>query len=313
MRVPMALCVVVASVLLPTVGMAAGKADTPNDKRVLAREPKAVLRQLEKAYETKSVEAYAALLAADYRFHTSDTALVRYLKGIDRQHELEYANNLFNGTMVDGKVVRKAAKQITLTVGDLTEGPDPEHPDSTEQYRAVVAGQLEFKVVQVDKKPMYALPAQHVFHMVRGDAAVLLPGQIASPNRWYIRRWLEDVSGIALQLGTQAGGCGESAPALSKDAAPLTPGAGVLGVRALTNPACPALQVMCDVPGTEPVHIEVFDVTGRLANQREIEVASPGMLRVEAGAGARLVPGVYWVRLRQGRLRPDTKMVVVAH
>jgi hypothetical protein len=47
-------------------------------------------------------------------------------------------------------------------------------------------------------------------------------------------------------------------------------------------------------------------------NRRDIEIAAAGTMTIEAGRGARLNPGVYWVRVGQGLRTPVTRMVVVA-
>src|SRR5262249_2070286 len=127
------------------------------------------------------------------------------------------------------------------------------------------------------------------------------------PERWYIRRWLEDVSGLRQALGSQKGDCGEAVGAGGEAVTPTA-----LGIRPLTNPACAALHVGCDLPGAEPAQVEVFDVSGRLVNSKRLAVQTAGRVELDAGAGARLLPGVYWVRLRQAALRPSTRMVVVA-
>jgi hypothetical protein len=85
-----------------------------------------------------------------------------------------------------------------------------------------------------------------------------------------------------------------------------------LAIRPLLNPACPRLEVTCDLPGAEPARVEVYDVAGRLVNRRDVPVAAAGRVTVEAGAGTSLRPGVYWVRLGQAARRPSTRMVVVA-
>lgn len=58
--------------------------------------------------------------------------------------------------------------------------------------------------------------------------------------------------------------------------------------------------------------MQVLDVTGRVRNTREIAVARAGEHKIDAGEGASLTPGVYWVRVRQGDRKPSTRMVVVA-
>jgi hypothetical protein len=87
----------------------------------------------------------------------------------------------------------------------------------------------------------------------------------------------------------------------------------VLAVRALANPACAKLEVTCDLPGREPARVEVYDVSGRRVNQREVAVAAAGTVTIEAGHGANIYPGVYWVRVGQGVRPPATRMVVVAN
>jgi hypothetical protein len=56
----------------------------------------------------------------------------------------------------------------------------------------------------------------------------------------------------------------------------------------------------------------VIDVTGRLVNRREIVASRPGTVLVSAGEGARILPGMYWVRLSQGARGFTTRMIAVA-
>ena len=290
-------CIVGALVLMCIAGMA-----------VAAPQPADALKQLEQAYATKSIELQSSLFTDDYRFHSLVMKLSEYVDGSDREREIRVAKNLFAGRLFGKGEPKPDAMKLELVCGEVTEGPDPEHPDSTGQYRVLVSNKFSMRVIEDGKERMSVPSSQHVFHVVRGDVAVLTQGQERVADHWYIRRWLENTSGVKTELADSKGDCGEGAAA----AANLTPGPGVLAVRALNNPACPALEVMCDVPGTEALHVDVFDVTGRLANQREIAVKNSGALKVEAGAGASLTPGVYWVRLRQAKLKPSTQMVVVA-
>ena len=149
---------------------------------------------------------------------------------------------------------------------------------------------------------------------MRGDVALLVGGQLADADHWYIRRWIEDVSGIREALAQRKGDCGEPPAPVpgprSSARAPAPPL--VLAVRPLANPACAALAVTCDLPGAEPARVDVYDVSGRLVNTRRFEVKAAGNLTVDAGAGAHLLPGVYWVRLGQATRKPSTRMVVVA-
>jgi hypothetical protein len=71
------------------------------------------------------------------------------------------------------------------------------------------------------------------------------------------------------------------------------------------------MDVMCDLPTTEPTEVEVFDVMGRRVNRQSLEVRTAGAQRLQAGAGAEIHPGAYWVRITQGGAHA-TQMIVVA-
>ena len=72
------------------------------------------------------------------------------------------------------------------------------------------------------------------------------------------------------------------------------------------------LSMTCDLPGNEPAKVEVYDVSGRRVHQREVPVANAGAMTIDAGRGAKILPGVYWVRLSQAARKPSTQMVVVS-
>jgi hypothetical protein len=282
--------------------------------------PTSAIQCLAEAYTDKSLDRYAALLSADYRFHfSSGQQLAHYADGFTREDELKVASNLFHGVVHDGRVTTPAAERIRVVAGGTSVGTDPEHPDSTAYYRTVVVRRFEMAIRLTNGDSIVPNPALHVFHVVRGDAALCAAGQPADSTRWYIRRWLEDVDGLTLALTAQKQDCGEpnpgpAAPAREEAASAPAPGPHrpvELAIHPLGNPACPSLTIQCDLPGSGPARLEVFDVMGRLMNHRDLDVTVPGTLSVEAGADAHLEPGVYWVRLTQARLTASTKMVVV--
>lgn len=268
--------------------------------------PQAALVEMAEGYRALSPDAVVATFTADYRYHAVGDSLHKYLSGATREDEARVVRGLLHGVIRNGDTLLAGADSVGIVIDGFNEGVDPEHPDSTQQYRIVTVGRFEigFRTRNV----RISTPATvHVFHLVRGDVAQLVEGQPADPERWYIRRWLEDVSGLRLALGKQKGDCGEAEAETGEPAAPTA-----LGICPLTNPACAALHVACDLPGTEPAQVEVFDVSGRLVNSKRLAVRAAGRVELDAGAGARLLPGVYWVRLRQAALRPSTRMVVVA-
>jgi hypothetical protein len=228
---------------------------------------------------------------------------------------MKVVRNLLLGIVRNGVTVVPPPDSVGITFDGIVEGVDPEHPDSTRHYRTLTVNHAEFGIRMRDGNRLLNAPTTHAFQVVRGDAALLVPGQVPSPEIWYIRRWIEDVSGIRAALDKRVGGCGEE-PTPTPGASPATRAPAtaptVLAVHALTNPACAMLEVRCDLPGKEPARVEVYDVGGRRVNQRDVAVASAGTMTIEAGQGARLLPGVYWVRLGQGTRPPTTRMVVVA-
>src|ERR1043166_8585915 len=238
--------------------------------------PTAALENLAKAYRSMSVAGIDAMLTNDYLFHGMTDTLGLYTVGWPREQEMRTVRAMLEGVTRNGKVGVGMANGIH----------------------------------------MGGHPSLHVFHVVRGDAAVLAPGQAPDPGRWYIRRWLEDVTGLRAALREQKGDCGQREPSTEPGAAAGIAGSAsmpaTLGIRALTSPACSALRVSCDLPGNEPARVEVYDVSGRLVNTRRVAVKAAGNVTVDAGAGAHLLPGVYWVRLGQAARRPSTRMVVVA-
>lgn len=274
--------------------------------------PQATLQRFARAYGERSLDGVMGTFAGDYRFHSMNDSLLSYSWGATREDEEKSLRGMMLGSFKDGQMVRPPADSIGVSMDGFQEGVDPEHPDSTQHYRTITVGRFDFGIRQGETR-MWARTALHVFHMVRGDAAVLAPGQVAGTEHWYIRRWLENVGGVRDLLGKQDGECGEpEAPKVGPRSVQGLATDGVLAVRPLTNPACADLRISCALPGTEPARVEVFDVSGRLVNRRPVPAVGAGEVTVDAGRGAKILPGVYWVRLSQASRRPSTQMVVVA-
>jgi len=281
--------------------------------------PQAALDNLAMAYRRMSVAGVDAMLTNDYRFHSIGeklASLQTYADGSPRDVEMASVRALLEGVTRDGKMIMPKADSVGMSFDGVSQGIDPEHADSTQHYRVLIVFRAQWGVRTTTGLRFLNAPSLHVFHVVRGDAAVLAPGQTPDSNRWYIRRWLEDVSGVRAAAGEKQGDCGERDPAAEPVASAVVPASmttpGALGIRALTNPACSLLRVSCDLPGAEPAKVEVYDVSGRLVNTKQLAVKSAGNVSVDAGAGAHLIPGVYWVRLAQAKRPPSTRMVVVA-
>ena len=275
--------------------------------------PQGTLEAIARGYRDRSVDSVAAHYTADWRFHTYGDTVIHFVNGVDRQYELGVLQTMFHGSIRGADTLRAPADSVGITMDGFREGVDPEHPDSTQHYQVVEVGRFEMGI-RSGKTLLMTSSKKHVFHFVRGDVAQLVPGQPADSTRWYVRRWLEDVSGVLESLAKSAGNCGEpEAPVPGPRAGAAAPAASVaLAVHPLMNPACAKLEVVCDLPERGPARIDVYDVGGRRMNRRDLTAAAPGRMTIEAGAGTKLSPGPYWVRVSQGKYAPATRMVLVA-
>ena len=278
--------------------------------------PEAAIERLADAYRDLSPDAVLENLTLDYRFHAwGDSVLIGYMAGFGREEEAGSIRGMLRGVIRDGDTLMAPADSVGVIADGISEGVDPEHPDSTLHYCVLTVRRFEIGLRTTRGIRIWSNPETHVFHLVRGDVALLGDGQPADSLRWYIRRWLENITSVNADLAGREGGCGEEpapapGPSSRAGASPAVPTA--LAVHALTNPACSKLEVSCDLPGREAARVDVYDVSGRLVNQRDVSVAAAGTMTIEAGRGAQLHPGVYWVRVGQGLRTPVTRMVVIA-
>ncbi len=281
----------------------------PAARDFVATTPPTAVTRIAEAYTERSLSGLNSLLSADFRFHFSegDSAGIAYAQGFSRANELNAARAMFFG--VPGDTMRARPDRIAVNSGPIEEGVDPEHPDSTRQYRLAIAHDFQLRMVFLsDSTEVISRNAIQIFHVVRGDAAVRMPGQAADTTHWYVRRWLEDLDAVTISLGKVDGECG-GGPAENE---PLSAVPALVGLRAIGVPLCPTLKVLCDLPGSEAALLEVYDIQGRRLAERTVTPQSPGSVLAEAGGGQHVKPGAYWVRLVQGRRPPVTRMVMVA-
>ncbi len=99
--------------------------------------------------------------------------------------------------------------------------------------------------------------------------------------------------------------------ATAGDVRVTVPGAFRLALAGLRpNPATAASSVVFSLASHEPATLEMLDVAGRRVWSRTLRAPEPGA-QVLGLADARLAPGVYLVRLTQGRDRAFAKAVIV--
>jgi hypothetical protein len=293
-----AACILVGSL---TAGIAPDVSSPP------ASTPAAAIHGLAHAYSNRSLEGLDALLTADYRFHSFEGGGRLAFAEYGRADELEIASNLFGtpSARADG-VERPVVRNIRCIALGLSESADPEHPDSTEHFRTIAVRDLRLELALGNGELIVTRPLLQVFTLVRGDVAIRTEGIPPDPNRWYIRRWMENAETLANELSNV------NAPRETEESASSTDRPIQLAIRPLGNPASPEMDLVLELPGTELARIEVFDVTGRRISKQELTPSQPGRHRVRAGAGAHLAPGAYWVRLTQSSRMPVTVVVMVA-
>jgi hypothetical protein len=177
---------------------------------------------------------------------------------------------------------RPRIQSIELDLGLVSEGADPDHPDSLDHYRLLVTPNPTMTVHASGDLEMILVRTLLVFYMVRGDAAVLPGGAPALADRWYVRRMVETPEP---RMTDAAGSTHASA-----------------GLRLAKNPASGPFEVDLSIPETGRYQIEVFDVTGRRAVKRSAETIQAGASRVELRDTGKLPAGIYWISLsREGR------------
>ena len=281
------------------------------------------------AYQRMDVRRLASLMTEDFHFVSDDPDQPELASpGFSRQDELAAASHLFNGVERPGVGRLPAARSITVNVASWSlesrSGPPGQPP-----LAGVVVARGVTLVVTFEHGPSIAAgPACHVFAVVRGDVAALPGGGHGDPARYYVRRWAE-CNGPACQGQLAAAGepdsgagprpspdsgavaglprriLGRDGPAAREELPPTA-----LALAPVTNPARGELAVELALPGTEPARCEVVDVTGRRLRVTEVSGAGPRRARIALDPRRELPPGVYWLRLSQGR-RLATRRVVV--
>jgi hypothetical protein len=138
--------------------------------------------------------------------------------------------------------------------------------------------------------------------MVRGDVAQLSTGLTADNSHWYIERWIEgDVDGK--KIDALVSNARETRSPVA--AAPLA-----FAVRRVSSLAEWPLEFQLDLPTRAPVTLAIYDVAGRVSARQELTGLEPGRAKVTI-ASPRLVPGIYWLRGRQGSAEFTLKMVLM--
>lgn len=253
------------------------------------------LARFESAYESGDADAYAALLADDFRFVFGDAEnQARFPGGFTRDEELSSYTRLFRGAVgADGRVLPRA-ESIDVTWQDVRVLPDPEHAD--DPGFALVHVAAATLAIRFADGSRVRDTAPHAFWLV------LVADPDDGTSGWTCRRWVErpadEELAPRLAAGDPAGGivpAGDGALA----SAPLW--------TAWPNPlrAGQSLSFAYEVAaeGAE-VSLVLYDVSGRARATLERGRRGGGrhLARWDGrdDGGVRLASGVYFLRATVG-------------
>jgi len=156
------------------------------------------------AYAATAEPEYDSLLASDFHYRFSpqtDPALVtQYGNNWGKVDESTSYHHALHGFSNSSGTYVPPFVNVTGNAQGLSMNADPDHADSTSWYQLVEVVQLSFDIDVSDPggTTTYDVRAGFTFHLVRGDAAVLSPGQDHSATRWYIRQCDDLSTAIAL-------------------------------------------------------------------------------------------------------------------
>jgi len=85
----------------------------------------------------------------------------------------------------------------------------------------------------------------------------------------------------------------------------------VLAVRARSPASAVALRLEITLPDAGTARLDLLDVAGRVVSSKSLGPLGPGSHELELGRPGTLRPGIYFVRLRQGRSEVRTRVAVV--
>lgn len=162
--------------------------------------PQGAILRLQRAYEREDAIEYPRLLTADFRYTfsaQSDQALVtQYGLNWGKDDETQSAEHLFSGFVnSQGNAVPPASRIQVNFINDQYY-PDPAHSDSSAWYVYCPVTNVNLTIdvpIAGGGTTSFDIAAPHAFYLVRGDAALLDPGQPADSGHWYVRHW-DDLS-----------------------------------------------------------------------------------------------------------------------
>ena len=206
------LLVLVGSLAAGCGGSSTAPPPPPPPVVVIHDTPQSTMAAFQHTYEFKDAAGFASLLAGDFYYSFSvaadPTLAAQYGSDWKRENEILSATHLFSGfTPSSSGIPMPGAEFIAMTLVSPQYFDDPAHADSADYYKWVTVERvvMSIEIPTTPEPVIYNIDSRHEFYLVRGDAAVLVAGQPATSNTWYIRRWDDLAVNFALARTRIAG------------------------------------------------------------------------------------------------------------
>jgi len=158
--------------------------------------PQGAILRLQRTYENQDATDYEGLLTSDFRYtfsaQTDQDLVNQYGTNWGKDDEVESARHLFSGFTNSKGLFQAPASRIQAAFVNDQYYLDPVHADSATWYVYCPVADVNLKIevpIEGGGTTTYDISARHAFYLVRGDAAILDPGQPADSTRWYLRHW----------------------------------------------------------------------------------------------------------------------------
>jgi len=165
--------------------------------------PQAFLARFADAWQGRDLDAYAAMLTDDFRFHFGDAeGQARHPDGWGKEDELASASHLFLGRV--DRPDRPRARSIELEFIAVSVLADPDFPCDREHHALIDAREVRLAIELVGGGHLGAV-GHHAYRIVRGSVS----------EAWRLRRWDEEPAESLLAAAACADTSGTVAGAAS--------------------------------------------------------------------------------------------------
>jgi hypothetical protein len=260
--------------------------------------PESFLERFKSAWQGRDLDAYAALLTADYRFHFGDDeGRAQHPDGWGRDDELASASHLFLGRA--DRPDRPRAQSIELSFDDVAILPDPEYPCDREHHALIDARRVRL-AIELEGGGQLGAVGHHAYWIVKG----------AADDLWRVRRWDEEPAAELLV----AAACPDTTGPIAGAADSLAAGSGAVaaaGTNRLWSVAPNPSRVGANAVLTfaverdgDAVDAALYDVAGRRVSVLARGPSAAGVRTIawdgRDAHGSLARAGVYFLRVRAG-------------